>query len=581
MEETFSQWACDSARTLEERFGAQLLIEQLTGIPVAKNEHGQSNYEAEQLWRKERAFNPAWRPDYTREQAAAIEENLPTLTRLHVNHDDRAVRNLSFLRFCPAMEDLHLGHPENCDWTPVAGLLRLKSLWLTDRQSSDYRSLGCLSELESIYIYGHCPWPDFSGWEGMRQLKKLTYHGNPLALSSIPSLPSVRTADIVHWNSFTVPLRSLHDLPEMPELRSLKLINTWKLDGIERYPELVNLEIYGYYDDIAPLASLQKLTHLFISGGTYEDLHPLLPMQELRWLKVRREEPLDYTPLTDLAHLHEVEVELCPVNKMEVAALNAGLTPWDEIFALPHPRPLAPLRLLLDRKDDEPALDARPEERDWKDNPLMATCEARWFARSVNRRLNHLLGKGWGKCSEGMYGHPGFEHVEISRSQDIDLLRDIVDSIRELVATCRFGWRVALSVDSLRQYERDMDEIDDDDDEEDTFDAERERQDFEWRQSLKKERLDYLARKHRLRLQQETGAEIRPEDFAPPPPEEEEDEEVTADGSEETTSEYDLGTELQAYLTVLERGCFVPEHSRGLAEMLLALDAEEPTEGEG
>ena len=581
MEETFSQWACDPARTLEERFGAQLLIEQLTGIPVAKNEHGQSNYEAEQLWRKERAYNPAWRPDYTHEQAAAIEERLPTLTRLHVNHDDRAVRDLSFLRFCPAMEDLHLGQPDNCDWTPVGGLSRLKTLWLTDRRTSDYRCLGNLSALESIYIYGHCPWPDFRGWEGMRQLKKLAYYGNPLALSAISSLPSVRTAEITHWNSFTVPLRSLHELPEMPELRSLNLINTWKLDGIERYPELVNLEIYGYYDDVAPLASLQKLTHLFISGGTYKDFHPLLPMQELRWLKVRREEPLDYTPLTDLAHLHEVEVELCPANKMEVAALNAGLAPWDEIFALPDPRPLAPLRLILDRKNDQLALDARPEKRDWKDNSLMATCEARWFAREVNRRLNHLLGKGWGKCSDGMCGRPGFEHVRISRSQDIDLLRNIADSIRELIATCRFGWRVGLSVDSLRQYERDMDELNDDDEEDDTFNAENERQDFEWRQRVKKERQDYLARKHRLRLQQETGVEIRPEDFAPPRPEEEEDENVTADGSEETDSEYELGTQLRAYVTVLERGCFVPEHSRGLAEMLFALDAEETTEDEG
>jgi len=38
---------------------------------------------------------------------------------------------------------------------------------------------------------------------------------------------------------------------------------------------------------------------------------------------------------------------------------------------------------------------------------------------------------------------------------------------------------------------------------------------------------------------------------------------------------------LRCYLTVMERGCFVPEHSRGLAEMLLELTADDPPEEEG
>ena len=576
--ESFSEWACSPARTLEERYGAERLIECFTGIPVAKDANGYANYEAERLWRKERALNPAYEPDYTLEEARLAEEKLPTFKIIQSIHgEERPVRNLEFLRFCPALEDLHPGDTEVMDWTPLRFVPKLKKLWINDRTAHDLRPVGNLAELETIYLFLHSPWPDFTGWDRLSHLRELHFHGNPLAMQSIQCLPALRKADISHWLSYKVPLRSLNDLPAMPELRTLKLINTWRLDGIERSPELLNLEIYGYFDDLSPLSALKKLTHLMLSGGDYISLEPVSKMLQLLWLKVRREEPQDYSVLAGLDSLREVQVEMCPTTSVEVSALNAGLSPWSELFAVEPPRSLPLLRLLLDRKDSEPRSDLGAAPRDWGENGDMAQSEARWFAREVNRRLHRLLGKGWGKVDVRYTRHPGMEHLEISRPEDIDQLRAIVDTLRELIASTRHPWQVTLDVDSQATYHRDMDEIrdeDEDDDDEEEYNAERERQDWEYRQQRLRERREFMERKHRLRLQQESGMEIRPTDFAAPPPPEKEEEAIAGD-VEDSEPEYDLGTELKVYLVVMERGCFVPESQRGMAEMLLELTAVE------
>jgi hypothetical protein len=580
--ESFSEWALASERTLEERYGALFLIEQITGLPIPKNDNWSIYYEAQRQYRRERELNPAYEPEYSAETARMVEERLPTLKKINSSSgDDRILRDLSWMRFCPAVDDLNLPNTEVNDWSPIAHLQQLKVLWVKEQTGWNFAPLGSLENLETLRLYLHAPWPDLSEFGRLRSLKALYFHGNPLALQGSGELPAVRHAEIDHWLSFKVPLRSLHDLPAMPELRKLHLINTWRLDGIERSPHLVNAEIYGYFEDLAPLQALQELTHLVLSGGEYETLEPLTSLPKLHYLLVRNEQPKDYSPLAEMPSLHEVEVESCPASKLEVASFNAGLPPWSDLFALPEPRPVPPLRLLLGRKgsdgDEEEEENSGPEKRDYGENEKMSTSEARWFAREVNRRLNGLLGRGWGKCDVKYASHPGDQHLDLFRMEDIDQLPKIVQSLRSLLCEARHPWVCRLMVDTMHRYERDMDEIEADDEEEKEkeFDAERERADWEYHQQRARERREFLERQHRLRLQKELGAPIRPEDFAPPKNEEEE-ETATAGGVEDQPSEYDLGTELRIYLTITERACHVAKHSRALAEMLLEVKAEEP-----
>lgn len=576
--ESFADWACDPRRTLEERFGAELLIEHTAGL--WKHKHGikeEPNYEADRLRRKARALDPAYQPDYSREDAEHAEEVLPELKQLHLwSSEDRPLRDLSFLRFCPPLESFDTAHFfEIQDWSPLRFQTALTSLALRDEVVRDLCVVGSLAKLQSLYLSLGAPWPDLSGLENLENLRLLNFNGNILTLRGIPKLPQLRHLEISHFGSFNIPLRTVADLPEMPELRRLKLDNTAELDGIERYPKLLNLEVYGYFTDLTPLAALKELTHLTISGGDYPGIAPLADLPNLRHLTVRHEVPPDFTPLADSPRLHEIVMEVSHIVPPELASLNAMFAPWGEDFALPQPRPLAPLKLIhreLKKGDPKTEDTSTAAPRDWSDDQEMGKSEARWFVREANRRLRQLLGDDGAKFDEhGL--HPGHDMITVSRPDDIDRVPAIAQCLRELIAIARHPWEIMLIVDSLDRYERDMDEIYDEDDEE--FDPEREREEWEDRRERQRERREFLERKYRLRLQQELGTPAPPAQPAPPPnPAGGPDADTLETTAEETQPNYDLGTRLHLYSTLTEKAVYFNHaEDRALAEMLFELKA--------
>jgi hypothetical protein len=576
--ESFAAWACDPRRTLEERFGAELLIEQTLGL--WRNKHGikvETNYEAERLRRKERGLNPAHQPAYSREDAEHAEEVLPELKRFSDGgFDDRPLRDFSILRFCPPLECLELHHSEIRDWSPLVCQSSLTTLnvW-GDRVARDLRVIGKLTRLQSMYLHVNLPWPDLRGLDNLTELRDFHFNGNVLSFRDVPLLPRVRHFDIGHLGSFDIPLRTVRDLPAMPELRRLKLDNTTELDGIERYTKLVNLVVFGYFTDLTPLAELKDLTHLTISGGDYDTIAPLAKLPNLRRLTVRHEVPPDFTPMADAPRLHEIVMEISHIVPPELASLNALFPPWSDDFALPQPRPLAPLKLLHhDFKKGDPKTEetSTAVPRDWGDDDEMGKSEARWFVREANRRLRRLLGDGC--CHFDEHGlNPGHDMITVSRPEDIDRVPEIAACLRELFAAARHPWEVMLIVDSLDRYERDMDEIYGDDDEE--FNAEREREEWEYQHELQREHRKFLERKYHLRLQQELGNPVVP---LPPDPADQSGDEGDADTlqttADETPSEYELGTRLHLYSTLTEKAVyFNHEQDRPLAEMLFGLKA--------
>jgi hypothetical protein len=572
----FAAWACDPQRTLEERFGAELLIEITRGLWCQK--HGvkhEVNYQAEQLRKKERSLDPTHEPRYTGEAAAQAEEVLPGLKQLNFGWcDDRPLRDLSFLRFCPPLNSLELRNTEIRDWSPLLcqTSLTIFHLW-SDLVARDLRVLGRLAKLQDIHMFLGAPWPDLTGLENLAELREFNFHGNILALQGIPCLPNVRVADIEHGYGYNLPLRNLADLPAMPELRRLKLINTAEFDGIQRFTKLLNLEIYGYFTDLAPLARLKDLTHLILSGGDYPTLAPLATLPQLRRLIVRLEIPPDFTPLADAPRLHEIGTEATHIVPPELASLNAMFNPWSEEFAAAVPRPLAPLKLFLRDPNSNVRGDNGGVPRDWGDDKEMDQSEARWFAREINRRLTALLGPGWGQVEE--YGLiAGYEQVAIGRPQDFDHVPAVVQCLRELIASARHPWEFLFMVDSDKWYERNMEDIYSDEGEE--FDAERQREEWEDERRQERERREFLERKYRHRLQQELGTPAAPLPPAPPPAAATDEEDTIAAGQDEPPAppEYDLGTSISLYCTLTEKAVYVHAANRALAEMLLEIKAE-------
>jgi hypothetical protein len=569
--EKFSEWACDPRRTLEERYGAELLIESLAG--AWKTKHGikeDINYEADRLRRKDRQLNPAHKPDYSREDAKRTEEVLPEMKQFFVSFsDDRPLRDLNFLRFCPPLESIELRNTEIRDWSPLLFQTSITKLHVwTDKVVRDLRVLGGLANLQMLRLYLNEPWPDLRGLENLAGLRELHFYGNILTLRDIPRLPQMRHLEIHHWSGHNIPLRSAADLPEMPELRHLFLENTTELNGIGRFQKLRNLSVFGYFTDLTPLAELKELTHLFISGGDYGTIAPLATLPNLCKLTVRHELPPDLTPLADSPRLHEIAVELSPIVPPELGSLNATFNPWSEEFALPQPRPLAPVKLFERDKEtmDENKSDATP--RDWTDDAGMEKSEAAWGQREITRRLEQLLGKGWRRISGVGGGHC---HVTISCGEDIDRLPEIIGCLRQFAAAARHSWSYLLIVDSLAQYERDMFEIYRDDGEE--FNAEREREEWEDSRRRRLEHEELLKRIYKHRLQQELGTPPAPENL--PTPENPGDEtDVFETTAEDSAPEYDLGTRIHVYAELTEKAIFVHEDEIALAQMLFNLKAE-------
>lgn len=573
----FADWACDPKRSVEERFGAELLIEMTAGLWNQK--HGiktEANYEADRLRKQARSLDPGYEPHFSRESAEHTEEVLPELKQLHFGFcDDRPLRSLAFLHFCPPLVSIETRFSEILDLTPLLTQTAVTKLHLWDRAARDLRPLGQMTKLQSLSLWLGAPWPDLTGLEKLAELREFNFQGNIHVLKAVPHLAQVCIASIKHGNGYNLPLRNVADLPVMPELRRLILDNTAELGGIERYDKLLNLEIYGHFTDVSPLASLKHLTHLTLSGGDYPTIAPLAQMPQLCRVVVRHEVPPDFTPLAEAARLHEIAIESTHIVPPELASLNAMFNAWDDEFAAAQPRPLVPLTLFL--RDGEPhsEMDSGGTKRDWGDDLEMSHSEHLWFARKINRRLTALLGKGWGQVQERFARTAGYEQVTISRPEDIDRLVEVIQCLRELIAAARHPWSYLLIVDSLARFERDMAEIYRADDDE--FDPEREREEWEDSRRQQREHREFLERKYRHRLQQELGSPGAPPKPAAAPTDEtnEEDEDTLTTTAEASESEYDLGTNISLYVTLTEKACYIHESYRGIAELLLEIKAEE------
>ena len=113
---------------------------------------------------------------------------------------DRPLRDLTALRFFPAMENLDITDVEVNDLTPLAVMPNLN--WLTLMEGSGLGGRLSLqfrrprSEARARPRLPHSPsaWPDLTAMAAWTALRDLTYHGNLLALSSVETLPAVRSA---------------------------------------------------------------------------------------------------------------------------------------------------------------------------------------------------------------------------------------------------------------------------------------------------------------------------------------------------------------------------------------------------
>ncbi len=626
----FFQWTIDPARTSDELFPAELIVE--TGWMKYRHKHKLpwdfKGWEPIHRLRRERDENPAYRSRIDRKHLEATVEMWADIKEFPTGScSKRPIRDLSVLRFFPHFEEISIHCAEISDLSPVAGLAGLRRLKLAEFVSPlgyalvDLSPIAGLPNLTEVGLNLDSPWPDLSPLGTLPALRDLSFDGNILALASLSCLPSVENVSFGCGPYWTTPVRDLYALPEMPKVRMLTIgktsgvdgVGVASLDGLERYPHVVNLTLAGVFRDLRPLMALRELTCLTLHGELFTDLSPLAALPRLREVTMIRERPLDIEPLAAAPALREVSMPRCIILETELGALHAGLPPWSEDFLNPEPRELPPMRWFsYEPQHDESAIinsygaTANPRADRYKGDPALRAAEGRWLHAEVRRRLNGLLGEGW-DVTQSQYG------INIQRYQDVQRLAEVVKCLRRFSADCLDPVHYTINVEPhgdlsedpwLRRRKRrpgSLDWLDTGT----TLDEElRDREDY---RRTREEHLRRLEREHRHEILRQQGHAIDPKEFSPPtgidglgapepipePEETEDDAPSGAASAEFDTNEGDdedaggiaeppppppntesLGEKLSFSLNVSEQGAFVSHHQRDHALAVLSVSFE-------
>jgi hypothetical protein len=569
----FGEWALSTERTDEEAYFAERVVEFASARWRARNNvRDPLSFDEKQEEHKRRRLNPAYRARLDKTDVEHAVTMLTQMSDMHLeSYSDRPIRDLTGLRFMPHLKKLHIGTSEIADLTPLSLLTNLEELHLSDDVAEDLRPLAALTKLRSLWINVRQPWPRVDGWNALQALEMFRWNGNLLVLEGLGPFPNVREAHLDNWLQ-SLPTRDATRLPEMPAVEILHIKGLYRLDGIERWPQVVNLELEGSFRTLQPLTALTRVTHLHIHNDQPLDLAPLCKLPELRSFKLTSLQPQELFVLTDAPQLHEVVVARCEANDREAATLQEVLKPWDDDFLAPQPRSLPSWRLIAEKWGEGNTVAARRNATydlpgTWPGNPAMKSSEEEWLARRLEAALDKQFhGPEWGKVEHGW--------AKVYNLEAAERLPEIVELIRQLLAQCRHPHCAFVNIDLKAQWHLQDQSWKDPEQEK----LERERAEEEDWKIREREEAALREREHRLRQLRQEGAKIDPAEFEPPP----DPPEIETGGGTDVLDDDDedephpQNEDYRLFAEVNEDGVFIPDREGDVevAERLLCRRAE-------
>ncbi|MBK8479334.1 MAG: leucine-rich repeat domain-containing protein [Opitutaceae bacterium] len=262
------------------------------------------------------------------------------------------------------MEELSLAKNRIRTLDPLRGCTSLRELNCKANPITDFSALAVLPELRTLEISADQV-PAFCGCGALLQLRKLKIVA-PGAVSS------------------------LRDLPPMPKLIGLDVDGLESLEGLDRCPELLNLNVRGTFGSLVPGASLARLTVGYFSTDRDLDLSPLSALYALRKLGFWRTGLTKLEALSRLPVLHEVGAWSGAEKAEGLALLRSSLSPWDDEFGAKAARtlPAAELRVVsrseFDRFDSSEPYGLRADECD----EAMVLAEQEWLQNRLRSSLS-------------------------------------------------------------------------------------------------------------------------------------------------------------------------------------------------
>ena len=422
-------------RTLDEAFLAELLIEEGLDRWKAREKIADPlryDWQAKREHQRRRRLNPAHRKIWSEIDVKRAAEFVCGMQEFRhwTNGEDRDVTDLTALRFCPRMKDLHLAPTELRDLSGLGHLPELEHLWMQDEIIEDLSALALCPRLKSVHLWLTYPWCDLRALAELPNLEQLTLHGNLAILDGVGPLPKVTRVHFNSWGNGRAPIRDGHALPDMPALRDGSVSPIASLAGFGKFAALEEVTFEGPFKSLEPLAALGELRKLTLGGERYHDLSPVARMARLGVLVLAREFPLDYAPLLESDSLRELrrcgQEPLTP----EQAGINAALGGWDRDFLLPEPRPLPrPVFRYVQHRENPPIGFAAPDGTRSEPAPLpVLAAEGKWVAARLDRALIRAHGRDWGEARSSEHdAKRGHVDVHIHSLEVADQLLEIVE----------------------------------------------------------------------------------------------------------------------------------------------------------
>lgn len=525
--EAFIRWALDDARTVDDRYTVELLVELgLDRWHSKRNIYGRKSLDDLVALSRERKLNPAYEPHYSEADLRKAVEYLAEIKDWWVSCHDRPVRSFEPLRFLRTLESIScsFGQPESI--SSLAELPMLRSLALgypgTEGHNgacADFTPLASCTALRQLTLAFGVHWPDLTGIEKLAQLETFHLSGNLHAFPRGVTFPNVRQGSL-----YCLPLaaRNVADLPQFPACEFLTLSGAERLDGIEKFSRLRNLTILGPFHSFDPLQTLDQLTCLTVIPKSHRDpemqprnVSPLARLPKLHFFKIGPphsfiDMPRDYSPLAEAPALRELIAQNCPPVEMEVAAIQAGLPSWGDVFLLPEPCPLPPLRMIMAPPDKCPhRVEAHylPGETGLPDAGLRE-CEGRWVANYIAQAISKRIGHSdWGEA--GASGVNRTFSLTVESFEVVDRLPEIFDAARLAISWLRadyigwFGVHLKARPPELTASQKELED-----------ELQKRREEWEYEQ-WQRDQAEYAERLHQMELKKQQGLEIDPIQFSP------------------------------------------------------------------
>ena len=221
--------------------------------------------------------------------------------------------DLNLLAHMPNLKELYLCRQEIRDISVLEGL-PLTTLALCENQIADFSPLAALTELETLYLGGN-PGTDYSVLSRLDRLSVLTVEGS--ASTGVGTVDSLDFLDALTLRKLGLGLTAPKDGSWEPLARQIALEELLLWDpgddavaAAGTLSQLKTLTIGDYYaSDLTALAGLNGLEVLNIHKGSMESLAGIQTLTRLITLSVGHNGITDLSPLSGLERLNYLQLD--------------------------------------------------------------------------------------------------------------------------------------------------------------------------------------------------------------------------------------------------------------------------------